>query len=112
MEVFTQMGLWIWSAVVVVFFHACDGQNVFNPPPMLITVGVVVNGSTKIAETNQNFICATLDWWPPEKCDYGRCSWIKSSILNLVNICSLFSLFLVLHCEFNGHPFYSGNMST
>lgn len=54
------MGLWIWSAVVVVFFHACDGQNVFNPPPMLITVGVVVNGSTKIAETNQ--ISFALHW--------------------------------------------------
>ncbi|XP_057869228.1 heparanase-like protein 1 [Cryptomeria japonica] len=83
MWVFVQMGLWIWSAVAVIFFQACDGQSVFNPPPMVITVGVVVNGSAKIAETYENFICATLDWWPPEKCDYGRCSWIQSSILNL-----------------------------
>uniref|UniRef100_A0A0E0KAE8 Heparanase-like protein n=1 Tax=Oryza punctata TaxID=4537 RepID=A0A0E0KAE8_ORYPU len=44
---------------------------------------VIVKGSTKIAETNKNYICATIDWWPPEKCNYNQCPWGQSSILNL-----------------------------
>lgn len=47
--------------------------------PALITV----NGLSPIAEVDPNYICATLDWWPPEKCDYGVCSWDHASLLNL-----------------------------
>ncbi|KAJ7529160.1 hypothetical protein O6H91_15G035800 [Diphasiastrum complanatum] len=46
-------------------------------------VQVSVNGDRSIATVSENFICATLDWWPPEKCDYGTCSWGHSSLLNL-----------------------------
>ncbi|KAJ1389826.1 Glycoside hydrolase, family 79 [Sesbania bispinosa] len=42
-----------------------------------------VKGVTSIATTDQNFICATLDWWPPNKCDYGQCPWGQAGILNL-----------------------------
>ncbi|XP_057443600.1 heparanase-like protein 2 [Lotus japonicus] len=42
-----------------------------------------VKGVTTIAKTDENFICATLDWWPPNKCDYNQCPWGKSGILNL-----------------------------
>ncbi|KAH9331784.1 hypothetical protein KI387_003892, partial [Taxus chinensis] len=76
------MSLCISSAILIILVKACDGQSVFNYPPMVVTVGVVVNGSAKVAETDENFICATLDWWPPQKCDDGRCSWNQSSILN------------------------------
>ncbi|XP_042516628.1 heparanase-like protein 1 [Macadamia integrifolia] len=44
---------------------------------------IVVKGATRIAETRNNFICATVDWWPPEKCNYQQCPWGKSSVLNL-----------------------------
>lgn len=44
---------------------------------------VRVEGESAIGETDQDFICATLDWWPPGKCDYGTCSWGHASILNL-----------------------------
>lgn len=47
---------------------------------------VVVKGVTSIAQTDDNFICATLDWWPENKCDYNQCPWGKAGILNLVNI--------------------------
>lgn len=45
---------------------------------------IIVNGSKTIAETDDNFVCATLDWWPPEKCNYNQCPWGQASILNLV----------------------------
>ncbi|PPR90871.1 hypothetical protein GOBAR_AA29815 [Gossypium barbadense] len=49
-----------------------------------VTSGTVfVNGTASIGKTDDNFICATLDWWPPNKCDYGTCSWERASLLNL-----------------------------
>ncbi|KAG7989362.1 hypothetical protein I3843_03G234100 [Carya illinoinensis] len=44
---------------------------------------VFVDSQTIIGRTDKDFICATLDWWPPEKCDYGTCSWGHASLLNL-----------------------------
>nr|DAD34985.1 TPA_asm: hypothetical protein HUJ06_005625 [Nelumbo nucifera] len=44
---------------------------------------IVVRGSKSIAETDHNFICATLDWWPHDKCNYNQCPWGESSVLNL-----------------------------
>ncbi|KAL2337317.1 hypothetical protein Fmac_011763 [Flemingia macrophylla] len=46
-------------------------------------VKLVVNGVTSIATTDNNFICATLDWWPANKCNYGDCPWGQTGILNL-----------------------------
>lgn len=45
---------------------------------------VFIDGKTAIAKIDEDFICATLDWWPPEKCDYGTCSWDHASLINLV----------------------------
>lgn len=47
---------------------------------------VFIDGKSPIGRTDSDFICATMDWWPPEKCDYGTCSWDHSSMLNLVYI--------------------------
>uniref|UniRef100_M8D0M8 Heparanase-like protein 3 n=1 Tax=Aegilops tauschii TaxID=37682 RepID=M8D0M8_AEGTA len=44
---------------------------------------VTVDGRRAIASTGEDFVCATLDWWPPDKCDYGTCSWGNASLLNL-----------------------------
>lgn len=38
---------------------------------------------TPTAETDDNYICATIDWWPKEKCNYDMCPWGSSSALNL-----------------------------
>ncbi|KAJ1389828.1 Glycoside hydrolase, family 79 [Sesbania bispinosa] len=46
-------------------------------------VKVTVKGVTTIAKTDENFICATLDWWPSNKCDYDQCPWAQAGILNL-----------------------------
>ena len=51
--------------------------------------GVVsVDGRRAIAATGEYFVCATLDWWPPDKCDYGTCSWGRAGLLNLVTASS------------------------
>ncbi|KAH1042213.1 hypothetical protein GLYMA_09G091100v4 [Glycine max] len=44
---------------------------------------VAIDGKAVIGTIDEDFVCATLDWWPPEKCDYGRCSWGLASLLNL-----------------------------
>uniref|UniRef100_A0A1D1Z3K1 Heparanase-like protein 1 n=1 Tax=Anthurium amnicola TaxID=1678845 RepID=A0A1D1Z3K1_9ARAE len=44
---------------------------------------IIIRGTMTAAKTDDNFICATLDWWPPEKCNYNQCPWGQSSILNL-----------------------------
>ncbi|TYI08696.1 hypothetical protein ES332_A09G018400v1 [Gossypium tomentosum] len=46
-------------------------------------VNVVIQGETSIGETDDNFVCATLDWWPTEKCNYNQCPWGKAGLLNL-----------------------------
>lgn len=51
----------------------------------------LIDGRFRIASIDDDFICATLDWWPPEKCDYGVCSWGRASLLNLV----CYSFFLI-----------------
>lgn len=43
-----------------------------------------VDGGRAVASTGEDFVCATLDWWPPDKCDYGTCAWGRASLLNLV----------------------------
>lgn len=47
-------------------------------------VKITVNGVTSIAKTDDNFICATLDWWPRTKCNYNQCPWGQAGLLNLV----------------------------
>lgn len=44
---------------------------------------VDVDASSLLATTDEAFLCATLDWWPPDKCDYGTCAWGQASLLNL-----------------------------
>ena len=46
---------------------------------------VVVDGTVAIAHIDNNFVCATLDWWNHEKCDYNHCPWGSASVLNLVS---------------------------
>ncbi len=48
----------------------------------------LVLGPVAVASTGENYICATTDWWPPNKCDYGVCPWADTphgnpSITNL-----------------------------
>ncbi|OWM86737.1 hypothetical protein CDL15_Pgr015773 [Punica granatum] len=52
-------------------------------PAKVVEGTALINGTAPIAQTDDDFICATLDWWPPDKCDYGTCSWGRSTLLTL-----------------------------
>lgn len=54
-------------------------------PGSVISGTVFINGTVAVATTDEDFICATLDWWPPDKCDYGTCSWGRATLLTLVS---------------------------
>ncbi|CAN4099389.1 unnamed protein product [Withania somnifera] len=43
----------------------------------------LIDGIIKIAETHDNYVCATLDWWPNERCNYNDCPWGSASLINL-----------------------------
>ncbi|XAR50001.1 Beta-glucuronidase [Bertholletia excelsa] len=46
-------------------------------------VVIVVNGNQAVTSTDAHYICATIDWWPRDKCNYNQCPWVSSSVLNL-----------------------------
>jgi len=46
---------------------------------------VEVDAGSIMATTDDTFVCATLDWYPQDRCSYGSCSWDHASILNLVS---------------------------
>ncbi|KAL4633568.1 hypothetical protein ACB092_04G131900 [Castanea dentata] len=47
------------------------------------TAKILVDGTKRVAEIDDNFICATIDWWPRDKCDYKQCPWGNTSVINL-----------------------------
>lgn len=65
--------------LIFLFFYSLSGISGQETEDVL----VIIKGSAIVAETNDNFVCATLDWWPPEKCNYDDCPWGQSSVLNL-----------------------------
>ncbi|KAL8259529.1 hypothetical protein R6Q59_027482 [Mikania micrantha] len=58
-------------------------KTIYSSSVNIVEGSLNINGTTSIGFIDEDFICATLDWWPPEKCDYGTCSWGNASLLNL-----------------------------
>ncbi|XP_057968839.1 heparanase-like protein 3 [Malania oleifera] len=76
-----RMGLCIWVFFLSWgFVVSANGAEEVNGS---VEGTVVIHGKVPIGRTDKNFICATLDWWPDQKCDYGHCSWGHASLLNL-----------------------------
>ncbi|PIN21935.1 Beta-glucuronidase [Handroanthus impetiginosus] len=61
------------SCILLSLFYFCGAEE----------VKLAVKGGNSIAKTDDNFICATLDWWPETKCNYNQCPWGKAGVLNL-----------------------------
>ncbi|KAE8711260.1 Heparanase-like protein 3 [Hibiscus syriacus] len=66
-----------WFCFVVLSFASSQVANAS------VEGTVFINGKVPIGRIDEDFICATLDWWPPEKCDYGTCSWGLAGLLNM-----------------------------
>ncbi|XP_061337140.1 heparanase-like protein 3 [Gastrolobium bilobum] len=75
------LGLCLWLYLASFSFILVNTQNERGDAAVKGTV--TINGKSVIGDIDDDFVCATLDWWPPEKCDYGRCSWGLASLLNL-----------------------------
>lgn len=74
--------LLVWIGIwMCVFSHSA----IISVSTQIAEGTIFVDRETVIGRTDHDFICATLDWWPPEKCDYGTCSWGHASMLNLVS---------------------------
>ncbi|EFJ07718.1 hypothetical protein SELMODRAFT_133100 [Selaginella moellendorffii] len=63
---------------------AVPGRSKFLAEKIVARAAVVeINTSNTIWRVSEGFLCATLDWWPAEKCDYGTCSWKDASLLTM-----------------------------
>lgn len=81
-----KLGMSVWI-LLLLFLWSFPG-NAAQPH---IDRTIKVRGDVIVATTNDNYICATLDWWPAEKCNYNQCPWGESSVLNLVRVISICS---------------------
>jgi uncharacterized membrane protein YgcG len=62
---------------------AASGAAEFPPSQRHAASLSLLPRSSDESVTSPRFVCATLDWWPSAKCDYGRCPWRDSSMLSL-----------------------------
>ncbi|KAF8401084.1 hypothetical protein HHK36_014387 [Tetracentron sinense] len=79
-SLFQLLGLCFWVYFISYSSITVVSQNVGGSEKVKT---VFIDGKAPIGKTDDDFVCATLDWWPPEKCDYGTCSWDHASLLNL-----------------------------
>lgn len=79
------MGSEFLALILLAFLPASSAQNVED-------IVLFVNTSETVAQTDANYICATIDWWPKEKCNYNQCPWGSSSVNNLVRIFLVFEV--------------------
>lgn len=56
-------------------------------------VNIVIDGTSAIGKVDSNYICATIDWWPHDKCNYNQCPWGYTSAMNLVRLGKFSSVF-------------------
>ncbi|KAJ4713128.1 Heparanase-like protein [Melia azedarach] len=70
------MGTFLYMFLFLVSLPAIWAQQVTR-------TSILVDGTKTVATNDENFICATVDWWPHDKCDYNQCPWGNSSVLNL-----------------------------
>lgn len=62
---------------------------------------VEVETGSILATTDAAYVCATLDWYPSDRCSYGSCSWAQAGILTLVS--KLYRISSPSPCSFLWH---------
>ena len=83
----------LWTLVTLLLIslpalHVCSSDTAsigLNTRGDGVHCDVEVDASSVTATTDSTYLCATLDWYPEDRCSYGSCSWDHASILNLVS---------------------------
>ncbi|KAE8735329.1 2-oxoglutarate and Fe(II)-dependent oxygenase superfamily protein isoform 2 [Hibiscus syriacus] len=70
-------------SLLLVSSQAAKGDDDDDDDDDAVEGTVYIDGKAPIGTIDDDFVCATLDCWPPEKCDYGTCSWGLAGLLNL-----------------------------
>ncbi|GMH31566.1 hypothetical protein Nepgr_033410 [Nepenthes gracilis] len=70
------MGYWFLLFLLLAYLPLILAQEIASAT-------IVIDGGRAVAETDDNFVCATIDWWPHDKCNYNQCPWGYSSAINL-----------------------------
>ncbi|XP_047320279.1 heparanase-like protein 3 [Impatiens glandulifera] len=78
-----EFGFWVLFISSIFTNNLVVSSNVDKIQEVITRGNILVDGKNVIGTTDPNFVCATLDWWPHDQCDYGNCSWDQSSLLNL-----------------------------
>ncbi|KAM0032653.1 putative glycosidase [Helianthus debilis subsp. tardiflorus] len=76
-----QMGVYLFLLLLTFSCNLVDSQIVTRKD--VLQGNVFIDGKSSIAKIDSDFIRVTMDWWTPEKCDYGTCSWGQASLLNV-----------------------------
>ncbi|XP_058203311.1 heparanase-like protein 3 [Rhododendron vialii] len=77
------LGLFLWLYYLAISGSKFVASQSNTGAPAVVQGTAYISGTISVGTTDVDFICATLDWWPPQKCDYGTCSWSTASLLNL-----------------------------
>lgn len=77
------LGMFFWMYLVSFSFSFIGVNCIGLGNDSAVKGVVVIHGKAFIGRIDNDFVCATIDWWPPQKCDWGRCSWGHASLLNL-----------------------------
>jgi len=51
--------------------------------PLLFAVTTSTLPKAHLPLRDHSYVCATLDFWPSTKCDYGNCSWVDTGFMAL-----------------------------
>ncbi|XP_031371761.1 heparanase-like protein 3 [Punica granatum] len=78
---FTMIGSLVFILGLCVLFYVLLHDSA-SKVSEVVEGNVFINGTASIAETDHNFICATLDYGPSDHCDHGFC-WGKATLLDL-----------------------------
>ncbi|OMO61680.1 Glycoside hydrolase, family 79 [Corchorus olitorius] len=74
---------WVCFSLCFSFVSSQVAQGAAAAATTTVQATVFIDGKAPIGSIDDDFVCATLDWWPPQKCDYGTCSWGLAGLLNL-----------------------------
>lgn len=66
-----------FQSIITYFAYSCNGISIST------SASLAIDDTSVLSYTDDIWSCVCMDWWPPDKCDYGACSWHNNSILNV-----------------------------